>query len=169
MLFCFADESGNEDIFNPDFRFFIICGMLVKGDKLLSFEEDIAELGQKYNLKKKINLKDVQRWHYDYTRFGNLSLNKKKQFWEDLYEIFHDSQIHLVASILDKWSFAKHYKSNIRDPILNRTYMHFLEKADQVVKAEDEFEIVIYDETDKKKGHKAQTLLLGESWDMDKS
>jgi len=151
MLFCFADESGNENIFDPNSRFFIICGMLIKDDKLLEFEEDVANLAQGYDLKKKINLKGVQRWYYDYNRFGRLSLNKRKQFWKDLYKIFYKSQIHLVASVLDKWSFAKNYKPNVRDPVINRTYMHFLEKADQIVGESSEFEIIVFDETDKNK------------------
>lgn len=150
MFFCFADESGNTDICHQETRFFIICGMLVKDSKLLKFEEDVANLAQEYNLRKKINLKNVQRWRYDYNRFGSLSQTRREQFWMDLYKIFFDCDIGLIASVLDKWSFAKKYKPEVRDPIISRTYMHFLEKADQVAREFDDFEIIVFDETDEK-------------------
>lgn len=150
MFFCFADESGNEGICDSQCRFFIICGMLVRSEYLLKFEEKVANLGTKYNLKKKINLKSVQRWHYDYKRFGSLSLAKRVEFWTDLYEIFRDCDVGLAASILDKWSFAKKYKPEVRESIISRTYMHFLEKTDQVMGESGDFQIIIFDETSNK-------------------
>jgi hypothetical protein len=150
MFLCFADESGNENIYDRQSRFFIISGMLTEDKNLLMFEEDIANLAQKYSLRKKINLKSVERWRYDYNRFGKLSMRKRKQFWSDLYEIFYNCKIGLVASILDKWSFARKYKPKVRDSILERTYMHFLEKTDQVVGGKDDFEIIVFDDTEKK-------------------
>lgn len=39
MYFCFADESGDTNIFNQKSRFFLICGMLIHEKYLLNFEE----------------------------------------------------------------------------------------------------------------------------------
>ena len=69
MYFCFADESGDTNIFNQKSRFFLICGMLIHEKYLLNFEEKVAELSLNFNLRKKINLKSVQRHNYEYKPF----------------------------------------------------------------------------------------------------
>jgi len=149
MYFCFADESGDTNIFNQKSRFFLICGMLIHEKYLLNFEEKVAELSLNFNLRKKINLKSVQRHNYEYKPFTRLSITKKK-FWNELFTIFHDCNIKLVASVLDKWSFAIKYKPIPREDIMSRTYMHFLEKSDQIVKEKKDFQIIIIDETPRK-------------------
>jgi hypothetical protein len=150
MYFCFADESGDINPSNPKSRFFLICGMLIDEKHLLGFEKKVAELALNFNLRKKINLKSVQRHRYEYKPFTRLSESKRKKFWSELFRIFFDCEIDLVASILDKWSFIKKYKPKVREDILSRTYMHFLEKSDQIINERNDFQIMIFDETPKK-------------------
>lgn len=120
MKVLFLDESGDHDLVNidPQYPIFVLAGCIMDSE----YEEKVLVPALKQFKKDLFGNSDIILHLADYTRnkacFGNLC-NKdfREKFYVSLNKILKDTDLTLLACVVDKREHIKHYK-NAMDPYL---------------------------------------------------
>lgn len=142
--FFFLDETGDHGLnyIDKNFPLFLLCGCLIREDRLISIEDAINVFKLKYFRTEKVILhsREIRKCEGAFQILFDLDV--KAIFYRELNSILSGHDFLIIASGINKESLIKKYGRSAKDPytlslsfIIERL-VFFLEKADKAANVE---------------------------------
>jgi len=114
----FLDETGDHGLsfIDKSFPLFLLCGVLVKNDKLLEIEAKLNELKTKYFKSINVNLhsRDIRKCEGSFQVLFDLTV--KAEFYKDLNNILGKSDYIIIGAGVNKEEHIKKYGKGAKNP-----------------------------------------------------
>jgi hypothetical protein len=116
--FLFLDETGDHGLsyIDENFPLFLLCGCLIREDKLSELEQEIIEFKIKYFNTPDIILhsREIRRHEGSFQILFDLEL--KRMFYEDLNKIVSSASFIIIGSGINKIKHIKQYGRSAKNP-----------------------------------------------------
>ncbi|MFH1825071.1 MAG: DUF3800 domain-containing protein [Candidatus Firestonebacteria bacterium] len=119
MKYCFfLDETGDHGLSSIDknFPLFLLCGCIIKEDKLNILKKDINDFKHRYFKTETVILhsREIRKCEGAFQILFNLDI--KAKFYADLNQILAQAEYTVIGSGINKENYIKKYGKDAKDP-----------------------------------------------------